>query len=328
MRRAALLVLASLALGQEAEEPADSRLDDANKKAAAEVRRTYAREGKSLVTQLKGLRKEDLIVVGGLFDFVQEVLVAHRVEFTVITPAELEYVDLKDPWRKMFLLNCHLIDRHFPATEPAHPRASDEEAQRKLEQVLDQAGLKDDSSPGKAIRERFAEVRHFAGSDYTEKGLARLGAAIREGAWAMSTDWAVLVWEKALPKTIRWTGHTTYEETIEVKPALAGRRDPLLEGVFPEPKARWWLETESYLFAVEGRYKVLVDSTQLGARYGGNRNIVVLAEAGKGRILHALPHAYLVKGNEKDLTAMQRLLVNFLVAKSLENWQKRPPDED
>ncbi|HEX5138586.1 MAG TPA: hypothetical protein VFY93_16560 [Planctomycetota bacterium] len=328
MRRATLLVLASLAFGQDADEPADSRLDEANKKAAAEVRRTYAREGKSLPTQLKGLRKEDLIVVGGLFDFVQEVLVAHRVEFTVITPAELEHVELTDPWRKVFLLNCHLIDRHFPATEPARPRASEEEAQGKLERVLDEAGLKGDTAPGKAIRERFAEVRHFAGSDYTEKGLARLGAAIRDGAWAMSTDWAVLVWEKALPGTIRWTGHTTYEEKIEVKPALAGRRDPLLEGVFPEPKARWWLETESYLFAVEGRHRVLVDSTQLGARYGGNRNIVVLAEAGKGRILHALPHAYLAKGNEKDLTAMQRLLVNLLVAKSLENWKKRPPDED
>jgi hypothetical protein len=328
MRRAVALLLASLALGQEADEPAKSRLDEANRKAAEEVRRTFAREGKQLTTQLKGLRKEDLIVVGGLFDFVQEVLTAHRVEHTVITPAELERVPLEDPWRKVFLLNCHLIDRRFPASEAAHPRASDAEAQATLERVLEDAGLKGDTSPGKAIRERFGEVRHFAGSDYTEKGLARLGGAIREGAWAMSTDWAVLVWEKALPGTIRWTGRTTFEETVEVRPALAGRGDPLLEGVFPEPKARWWLETESYLFAVKGRHKVLVDSAQLAARYGGNRNVVVLAEAGKGRVLHALAHAYLVRGSEKDLSAMQRLLVNLLVAKSLENWKKRPPEGD
>lgn len=328
MRRAATLLLASLALGQDADGPAESRLDEANRKAASEVRRTFAREGKQLTTLLKGLRKEDLIVVGGLFDFVQEVLVAHRVEHTVITPAELEHVPLEDPWRKVFLLNCHLIDRRFPASEPAHPRAPEDEAQARLERVLDEAGLKGDTSPGKAIRERFGEVRHFAGSDYTEKGLARLGAAIREGASAMSTDWAVLVWEKALPGTIRWTGRTTFEETVEVRPALAGRRDPLLEGVFPEPKARWWIETESYLFAVEGRHRMLVDSPQLGARCGGNRNVVVLAEIGKGRVLHALAHAYLVRGSEKDLSAMQRLLVNLLLAKSLENWKKRPPEGD
>jgi hypothetical protein len=144
----------------------------------------------------------------------------------------------------------------------------------------------------------------------------------------MSTDWAVLVWEKALPRTIRWTGHTTFEETIEVQPALAGRRHQLLEGVFPEPKARWWIETEAYLFAVEGRYTVLVDSTQLGARYGGNRNIVVLAQAGKGQVLHALPHAYLVRGAASDLCAMQKLLVNLLLAKSLENWKRKPPAGD
>jgi hypothetical protein len=322
MRHAAALLLASLSLGQEADGPAESRLDEANRKAAAEVRRTFAKEGKALKAQMRGLRKEDLIVVGGLFDFVQEVLTAHRIDHTVVTPAELEHHPLPDPQRKLFLLNCHLIDRRFAASAPPCPRASDAEAQATLERTLKEADLLGDSAPGKAIRERFAEVKHFAGSDYTEKGLARLGAAIRDGAWAMSTDWAVLVWERALPRTIRWTGRTTFEETIEVQPALAGRRNPLLEGVFPEPKARWWIETEAYLFAVEGRHTVLVDSPQLGARYGGNRAVVVLAEAGKGRVLHALPHAYLVRGDASDLGAMQRLLVNFLLAKSLENWNR------
>jgi hypothetical protein len=322
MRRVAALLLASLALAQEADEPAESRLDEANRNAAAQVRRTFAKQGKLLSTQLKGLRKEDLIVVGGLFDFVQEVLTAHRVEHTVITPAELEHHPLPEPERKVFLLNCHLLDREFLASAPARPRAGDAEAAATLDRVLAEAGLMDDTSPGKAIRERFAEVKHFAGSDYTERGLARLGAAVRDGAWAMSTDWAVLVWEKALPGTIRWTGRTTFEETIEVAPALAGRRHPLLEGVFPEPRARWWIETESYLFAVRGKHLPLVDSIQLGARYGGNRNVVALAEVGKGQVLHALAHAYLVKGDERDLSAMQRLLVNFLVAKSLENWNR------
>jgi len=326
MRRAAVLLLASLALGQEAEGPAESRLDEANRRAAEEVHRTFAREGKLLKTQLKGLRKEDLIVVGGLFDFVQEVLTAHRVEHTVIMPAELEHHPLPDPERKLFILNCHLIDRDFAASAPPAGRKSEAEAAKTLDRVLAEAGLEGGSSPGKAIRDRFAEVKHFAGSDYTEAGLARLGAAVKAGAWAMSTDWAVLVWEKALPGTIRWTGHTTYEETIEVQPALAGRRHPLLEGVFDGPRARWWVETESYLFAVKGRHRVLVDSIQLGARYGGNRKVVVLAEAGKGQVLHALTHAYLVRGKAKDLSVMQRLLLNLLIAKSLENWERARAD--
>jgi len=151
MRRAAALLLASLALGQEADEPAESRLDEGNRKAAAQVRRTFAREGKLLSGQLRGLRKEDLIVVGGLFDFVQEVLTAHRVEHTVITPAELEHHPLPAPERKLFLLNCHLVDRDFAASAPARPRATDGEAQATLERVLREAELTGDTSPGKAL---------------------------------------------------------------------------------------------------------------------------------------------------------------------------------
>ena len=103
----------------------------------------------------------------------------------------------------------------------------------------------------------------------------------------MSSDWAVLALERALPGTVRWTGHTTYEETVEVIPGMTGKRHSLMKGVFGKPaKARWWLETEAYLFAVKGKHKRLVESRQLAARYHGNKNIAVLFEPGKGRVLH------------------------------------------
>jgi hypothetical protein len=237
-RLAPLLLLAGLLPGQEPG-PADTRLDKANQQAAARVYRTFAKQGKMLSTQLKGLRKEDVIVVGGLFDFVQEVLSAYRLEHTVLTPAELEHHPLKEPERKIVFLNCHLLDRRFPPSQQAAGRASDEEARKRLERLLKRAGLDGADAPGRAIRERFAEVAHFAGSDYSRAGLERLGKAIRAGAWAVSTDWAVLALEKALPGRIRWTGRTTFEEKVEVRPSLAGRRHPLLKGVFPDPaKAR------------------------------------------------------------------------------------------
>ncbi|MHC4133450.1 MAG: hypothetical protein ACYS0K_00560 [Planctomycetota bacterium] len=324
MRRVApLLLLAGFLLGQEPG-PADTRLDKANQQAAARVYRTFAKQGKLLSTQFKGLRKEDVIVVGGLFDFVQEVLAAYRLEHTVLTPAELEHHPLPEPERKVFLLNCHLLDRRFPPSQRAAGRASDEEAARRLRQVLKQAGLDGAGAPGQAIRERFAEVSHFAGSDYSQAGLKRLGGAIRAGAWAVSTDWAVLALEKALPGLIRWTGHTTFEEKVEVRPSLAGRRHPLLEDVFPDPaKAKWWIEAEGYLFATgKGRATVLIESRALGARYRGNRSVVVLLEPGRGRVLHALTHGYLQRGKAEDIGVMQKLLLKFLIGKSLQNYER------
>ncbi|MHC4492124.1 MAG: hypothetical protein ACYTDU_10915 [Planctomycetota bacterium] len=324
MRRVApLLLLAGFLLGQEPG-PADTRLDPANQQAAARVYRTFAKQGKLFSTQFKGLRKEDVIVVGGLFDFVQEVLAAYRLEHTVLTPAELEHHPLPEPERKVFLLNCHLLDRRFPPSQRAAGRASDEEAARRLRQVLKQAGLDGAGAPGQAIRERFAEVSHFAGSDYSQAGLKRLGGAIRAGAWAVSTDWAVLALEKALPGLIRWTGHTTFEEKVEVRPSLAGRRHPLLEDVFPDPaKAKWWIEAEGYLFATgKGRATVLIESRALGARYRGNRSVVVLLEPGRGRVLHALTHGYLQRGKAEDIGVMQKLLLKFLIGKSLQNYER------
>jgi hypothetical protein len=322
-RLAPLLLLAGLRPGQESG-PADTRLDKANQKAAAGVYRTFAKQGLLLSTQLKGLRKEDVIVVGGLFDFVQEVLAAYRLEHTVLTPAELEHHPLPEPERKIVFLNCHLLDRRFPPSQHPTGRASDEEAARRLERVLKRTGLDGAAAPGRAIRERFKEVAHFADSDYSRAGLERLGQAIRAGAWAVSTDWAVLALEKALPGRIRWTGRTTFEEKVEVVPSLAGRRHPLLKGVFPDPaKAKWWIEAEGYLFATgKGRSTVLIESRALGARYRGNRSVVVLLEPGRGRVLHALTHGYLQKGKAEDVGAMQKLLLNFLIAKSLQNYER------
>jgi len=309
--------------------PAESRLDDANREAAERVLRTAEREGAAITNRLAGLKAEDVIVVGGLFDFVQELLTAWRCPHTVIRPDELEH-RLAPPFeRKVVLLDCTLLDREFAASLPVAPDPPPAEARRRLERVIAEAGLDGPTAPGKALRERFSEVARFAGSDYSEAGLARLGEAVLAGAWVYSSDWAVLAVERALKGRIRWTGRSTVEETVEVAPSLAGRGDPMLAGVFDaqaDGKPRWWLETESYLFSVRGRHTVLIESRQLGARYGGNRNVVVVLDCGAGRALHCLSHAYLQRGNADDLGAMQRLVLNWLLAKSLQNWRRDHPE--
>ena len=60
----------------------------------------------------------------------------------------------------------------------------------------------------------------------------------------------------------------------------------------------------------------------LGSRYGGNRKVVVLLEPGEGKVLHTLPHTYLQQGRAEDAAVMQRLILNFALAKSLANWQR------
>ena len=132
----------------------------------------------------------------------------------------------------------------------------------------------------------------------------------------------MLAWERALPGTIRWTGRTTFEETVEVRPALAGRRHSLLKNVFPARKAKWWIESEGYLFKVKGRHTLLVESRALAARTRGNKNVVVVVEPGKGRVVHALTHGYLQRGREDDVSVMQRLILNVLLEKSLQNYER------
>ena len=88
MRKPLLLMVVTAALGQDPGTPANNRLDDANKKATQRVLKTLEREGADITNRLRGLRKEDVIVVGGLFDFVQEILVAYRCPHTVIAPAD------------------------------------------------------------------------------------------------------------------------------------------------------------------------------------------------------------------------------------------------
>jgi hypothetical protein len=81
MRPAAALLLVAAVLAEDAG-PGKTRLDEANREAAKEVYRTVAREGSDVTNRLRGLKKEDVIVVGGLFDFVQEVLTAYRTRWT------------------------------------------------------------------------------------------------------------------------------------------------------------------------------------------------------------------------------------------------------
>ncbi len=303
-----------------------SRLDATNKKAAARVARTFAQKGRSLRSQFRGLTKEDVIVVGGLFDFVQELLVAWGCPHTVIRPSELEHVAMKRPDRMVFLLNCHLLDRRFPATQPRPGPVTDKQAADRLERALKTAGLTEQTSPGRAIRERFKEIARFAGERYSQAGLKRMAQAVKQGAWVYSNDWAVLALERAFPGRVRWTKQGTFEETIEVQPALAGRRHPLVKGLFPKgKKIRLWLETESYLFTMKGRHTKLIQSRALGARYQNNRNVVSLFAHGKGRVMHSLVHGYLQKGKTDDAELVQKLLVRYLIQKSIQNFNRPDP---
>lgn len=323
MRKSLLLLLAAAALGQD-EGPAKNRLDEANRAAAEKVYRTVADPTYGITNRLRGLAKEDVVVVGGLFDFVQEILVAYRCPFTEISPTQLDKFSF-NPERQILFLNCHLINDKFPQSNMAVQELTEEEAQRNLERVLKESGLTDETAPGNAIRKRFEEVKMFAGATYSMAALHRMGSFVQKGGWIFSTDWAILAVQAACPNTLQATGAKTFEETIEVTPSAFGRRSPLLEGAFEpgKPRARWWVEVESYLFDLKSpRARLLVESSQLAARYGGNRNVVAMVEEGKGRIVHALSHGYLQKGTAADMGVMQRLVVNLLMERSLMNWKR------
>jgi hypothetical protein len=77
---------------------------DMNRRAAARVRGTITRGGGALGRALKGLRREDLLVVKGTFDKMELVLDELRLPYTLATPADVAADELERP--RFVFWNC------------------------------------------------------------------------------------------------------------------------------------------------------------------------------------------------------------------------------
>lgn len=138
------------------------------------------------------------------------------------------------------------------------------------------------------------------GSGVSPAGLRRLVTFVEAGGTLVTTDWALqYVLEPAFPGILAHNGQTTCGGPRECVPIrVTAPDDPVVRGIVQNGGSTdapvWWLEPSSYpvtILAPE-RVEVLIDSDEMGARYG-ERPIMVRFTAGRGVVYHLVSHYYL-----------------------------------
>ena len=153
------------------------------------------------------------------------------------------------------------------------------------------------------------------GSSIQTTGLRRLAAFVHAGGTLVTTDWALKhVIERAFPGILAYNGCPTCggpDECVRIR--IAKPDDPVVQGVTDTGEDPvWWLEPSSYPVKVlaPDRVEVLIDSDEMGARYG-ERPIMVRFAAGKGIVYHMVSHYYLQRaetGSQRATASASTLL--------------------
>lgn len=146
---------------------------------------------------------------------------------------------------------------------------------------------------------------------------------VQAGGFLCTTDYGLEhVIEPAFPGMLRslargGLGVSTQNEVVPMR--VAAKDHPLVRGIRAggNEDVRWWVEDSAYPIEVldRGRVTVLAESAEFQKRY---RSGVLAATFpwGKGRVLHLLGHAWQKEGNLKGTYALQRMVVNFLLARA------------
>jgi hypothetical protein len=124
--------------------------------------------------------------------------------------------------------------------------------------------------------------------------IAQIRAFVAAGGSLFTTDWALRhVIEPAFPGTIAYNERATCDDVVRI--TVADHENPFVQGVMDGgDDPQWWLEGSSYPIRIvdRDRVKVLVDSRELGDRYG-EAPVVVQFAHGAGEVLHMISHYYM-----------------------------------
>jgi hypothetical protein len=126
------------------------------------------------------------------------------------------------------------------------------------------------------------------------RSIPRVADFVARGGSLFTTDWALKhVIEPAFPHTISYNRRPTRDDVVRVE--IADHDNPFLKGVLDgNDDPQWWLEASSYPITIHDhdRVKVLLSSSELGARYG-ETPVAVLFGHGGGEVFHMISHYYL-----------------------------------
>jgi hypothetical protein len=201
---------------------------------AAEMidRATLDEQDRRLLEELDG---EDIVVVRGQYDRIEDVLGIARIPHRVVSAGSLATVELHP--RQLLIVNC-----------PGH------------------------------IGPQVGRVERF----------------VAAGGSLVTTDWALKhVLEVGFPGYVAHNGVRTRDDVVPVE--IRGDGEPFLRGLLHgETDPQWWLEGSSYPIRIlaPGRVRVLLESAELGERYG-ERAVAVAFQHGQGDVLHMISHYYL-----------------------------------
>lgn len=142
---------------------------------------------------------------------------------------------------------------------------------------------------------------------------------VEAGGFLWTTDWALRdVVAGAFPGRLAAGEdrlHTLPELVVDVGPVAESAADPLLEGVIPPGPCRWWLEAAAAEVRVVDASKVtvLLEAPALAtAAHRKSKVIAATFDAGRGRVLHVMGHAWQEKTDLDGTVGMQRLALNFV----------------
>lgn len=139
--------------------------------------------------------------------------------------------------------------------------------------------------------------------NFDEAGIGVIEAFVRRGGTLVTTDWALKTTvQRAFPGTIAHNGVQTADDVVNV--SWIHPDDEHTRGVdVPGHTLEWWLEGASYPIEIldERRVTVLMDSAQMGARYGRSPLVVSFAH-GEGVVFHLTSHYYLQRSKAEAKT--------------------------
>jgi hypothetical protein len=157
----------------------------------------------------------------------------------------------------------------------------------------------------------------------------RLRKFVEKGGYLFTTDWSVgTILMAAFPGYLTTSGPMAPlpETLIRIGPASGKETHSLLKGVFHRGvQGLWWLEQASYDVKIVDTRNVepLIVSDDLTDLHGRSPDVAVTFRYGKGRVLHVMGHYYQEEGNLAGTISTQRLALNFVVERLLQDTSPR-----
>lgn len=278
--------------------------------------------------QLRGGTRQDVVVVAGCYDRVQDVLEKLDVPHTVIDYDRLPRYNLAQC--KVLLVNCDNRYASWIGRAAGDVRALQRELE-KLEEMEADLRRRIDGTKEKQTVYRLNLLLLDASSQIAAvrrqiemgAGATRVIDMMREhvedGGYLFTSDWGLTIVERAFPGYLKNAGNVG-PKTVAIRAKQGKERHPLLEEVFysggksgasaVERKFLWEIDSASYYVKPEKPgVETLVESLQLG-RYPAVAATFV-PEGGRGRVLHVLSHFQKQATKQGDF-ALQNLLLNFM----------------